>query len=74
MDEDLDTHRALAVLIQFGDEILEAARAGRDVRAAQGTLRQLGQVFGLRLDALGPEERVRAGWNLHLERFQDPAN
>ncbi len=69
MDDDLDTPTALAVLERLADDILEAAKAGRAVAAAQETQRELGGVFGLRLDAEGPEERVVTGWDRHLQRF-----
>jgi cysteinyl-tRNA synthetase len=69
MDDDLNTPAALAALVALGHETLAAAQAGRNVRPAQTTLRELGRVFGLRLDAAQPEERVMAGWHTHLERF-----
>jgi L-cysteine:1D-myo-inositol 2-amino-2-deoxy-alpha-D-glucopyranoside ligase len=69
MDDDLDTPTALTVLEQLADDILKAADAERDVAAAQATMRQLGSVFGLRLDADSPEVRVLEGWGRHLERF-----
>jgi L-cysteine:1D-myo-inositol 2-amino-2-deoxy-alpha-D-glucopyranoside ligase len=69
MDGDLNTPEALAALEQLADDILGAAKAGQDVSAAQSTLRTLGSVFGLRLDAEGPEMRVIEGWGRHLERF-----
>jgi L-cysteine:1D-myo-inositol 2-amino-2-deoxy-alpha-D-glucopyranoside ligase len=69
MDEDLDTPRALAVLEQLAEEVLEAAAADRNVQAAQKALRSMGRVFGLRLDTRGPEKRVVSRWNQHLKRF-----
>ena len=72
MDDDLDTPAAIAALSRLADGTLAAARAGEQVAAAQEGLRQMGRVFGLRLDAAGPEERVVQGWNRHLERFQAP--
>jgi len=39
------------------------------VTGAQTILRQLGRVFGLRLDAGAPEPRVLDGWANHLQRF-----
>lgn len=68
MDNDLDTPLALTVLEQLAEQILDAAHGGRGVRAAQGALREMGQVLGLRLGE-GPESRVAAGWNRHLKDF-----
>ena len=69
MNDDLDTQSALVRLEGLADEIVAAARADRDVRAAQALLRRLARVFGLRLDEPGVEPRVVDGWNAHLERF-----
>jgi cysteinyl-tRNA synthetase len=69
MDQDLDSPRALVALVDLGVRILEGEDNGLDVYAAQEALRRMGGVFGLRLDAVGPEERVVQGWNLHAERF-----
>jgi hypothetical protein len=69
MDSDLDTSTVLTILERLAEEILGAAHAGHDVRAAQVVLRVMSGVFGLRLDAEGPESRVSAGWNEHLKRF-----
>jgi L-cysteine:1D-myo-inositol 2-amino-2-deoxy-alpha-D-glucopyranoside ligase len=70
MDDDLNTPEALATLERLADKTLEAAEAGQDVQAAQEALREMGRVFGLRLDAEGAEERVLVGWGRHLERFK----
>jgi L-cysteine:1D-myo-inositol 2-amino-2-deoxy-alpha-D-glucopyranoside ligase len=69
MSDDLNTPLALARLEALADDIQAAAQAGRRVEPAQAALRRLAQVFGLRLDAPGPEERVVTGWNHHLDRF-----
>ncbi len=69
MDNDLDTATALTALERLAGEMVEAARVGRNVKAAQETLRTLGQIFGLRLDTENPEARIRAGWDEHLKRF-----
>ena len=69
MDDDLDTSTALTVLGQLADRIIEAAQTGQRVQAAQETLRDLGKVFGLRLDAAEVEPWVTSGWNEHLKRF-----
>lgn len=71
MDDDLDTPAALGRLEGLADDILGAARAGRDVAPAQALLRRLAEVFGLRLDAPGADKRVVEGWDAHLERFPD---
>jgi len=70
MDDDLNTPVALAVLDRLADEVLEGARAGRDVRQAQEALRRMGRVFGLRLDAGASEPCVVAGWAEHLKHFE----
>jgi cysteinyl-tRNA synthetase len=69
MDNDLDTPAALQQLEQLAEEIIAAAQAGQNVAAAQATLRQLSQIFGLRLNAQDVEQRVIEGWGEHLERF-----
>jgi hypothetical protein len=71
MDDDLDTVMALNQLRQFAIDIREAAEAGRNVQAAQGELRKMAAVFGLRLAEDEPEARVIAGWDKHLARFQN---
>ncbi|MBS1251255.1 MAG: Cysteine--tRNA ligase [Anaerolineales bacterium] len=70
MERDLDTRAAIAVLEALAEEILDGSEAGREVKAAQDTLRNLGDVFGLRLDAGEPDPRVVAGWDEHLRRFE----
>ena len=70
MDRDLDSPQRWS-LWRGWSKHPEGKRAGMDVRAAQKALRRLGGVFGLRLDAVGPEERVLQGWRLHPERFDD---
>jgi L-cysteine:1D-myo-inositol 2-amino-2-deoxy-alpha-D-glucopyranoside ligase len=67
---DLDTPTATTVLVQLADDILAAQDAGQDVKTAQQALRQMGRVFGLRLDNPNPETRVIDGWNEHLQRFE----
>jgi L-cysteine:1D-myo-inositol 2-amino-2-deoxy-alpha-D-glucopyranoside ligase len=66
---DLDTPTAVATLERLADEVLAADRQGQELKAAQQVLRDMGYVFGLRLDATQPETRVMAGWNEHLKRF-----
>lgn len=67
MDDDLDTPRAVAELAQWAEATLSAARAGRDVQAAQEALRSLGRVFGLRFEAETPEEHVIQTWDRYLQ-------
>ena len=50
MEDDLATPRALAVLFDLARVINSGRDAGHDVREAQGTLRELAEVLGLRLD------------------------
>jgi L-cysteine:1D-myo-inositol 2-amino-2-deoxy-alpha-D-glucopyranoside ligase len=69
LDDDLNTPAALAGLGQVADDILAAATTGQEVTAAQQTLREMSQVFGLRLTADTPEARVVSGWGRHLPRF-----
>ncbi len=69
MDDDLQTPEALPVLRQLTDDILVAAERGQDVGAAQVALREMSGVFGLRLDAETPDQRVLDGWGAHLRDF-----
>jgi L-cysteine:1D-myo-inositol 2-amino-2-deoxy-alpha-D-glucopyranoside ligase len=69
MENDLDAPLTLSILSRLADQILAAAREGQDVRQAQGTLRSLAGIFGLRLNEVGPEPRVIEGWQEHLTRF-----
>ena len=69
MSQDLDTPAATLVLDALGEQILAAARPGRQVEAAQKILRRLSGIFGLRLDREEVEARVLAGWNRHLGHF-----
>jgi L-cysteine:1D-myo-inositol 2-amino-2-deoxy-alpha-D-glucopyranoside ligase len=68
MAQDLDTPAALTTLSDLAADISQAARAGREVQAAQMALRGMSRIFGLRLDTDGPEAAVISGWNHHLER------
>lgn len=69
LDEDLDSAGACNVLCDLAGQILEHADARRDVGDAQKWLRQAAGILGLRLDAYGPEARVRTGWERHINRF-----
>jgi L-cysteine:1D-myo-inositol 2-amino-2-deoxy-alpha-D-glucopyranoside ligase len=67
---DLDTPTATTLLAQLADDILATQNTGQNVQTAQQALRQMGRVFGLRLDNPDPETRVIDGWNEHLQRFE----
>ena len=69
LDNDLDSLTAAEVLCQLCDAIIEHADARRNVWAAQEWMRSAASVLGLRLDAYGPEARVRSGWEQHSNRF-----
>ncbi len=69
LNNDLDSPAAAAVLCELADTILEHADARRDVREAQTWFRRTAGILGLRLNADGPEARVRTGWEQHLARF-----
>lgn len=69
MDADLDAPAALQVLADLAAALSAAAKVGDSILAGQQMLRELGSIFGLRLDATGPEKRVLAGWNAHLSHF-----
>jgi L-cysteine:1D-myo-inositol 2-amino-2-deoxy-alpha-D-glucopyranoside ligase len=73
LDDDLNTPAALSIMDALAAEIEAAARAGGSVAAAQGSLRGLCRVFGLRLEANAVEPRVTAGWSQHLLEFADGA-
>jgi L-cysteine:1D-myo-inositol 2-amino-2-deoxy-alpha-D-glucopyranoside ligase len=71
MDNDLDTPTALEALSILAEQVLSTAAQEQEVTAAQEALRQMGRVFGLRLDAPSAEGRVMAGWEEHLQRFAE---
>jgi DALR domain len=62
LDNDLDTRKGMATLLNLADEILFRAPNGYSIDDAQDALRQMASVFGLRLDTERPEERVVNGW------------
>ena len=49
MDDDLNTPRAIAALFDLAHYINRGSQEGRDVDAAQGTLRELAGILGLTL-------------------------
>lgn len=69
MDADLDTRTAIDELEGLARAIVEAAEEGRDVRAAQQTLRSMSAVFGLRLDASAADEEATSRWRHYLQDF-----
>jgi L-cysteine:1D-myo-inositol 2-amino-2-deoxy-alpha-D-glucopyranoside ligase len=69
MNDNLNTPEALAVLTELAGRIAAAAAGGHDVARAQAALRRMGGVFGLRFDG-DVEPRVRAGWTVHMSRFE----
>jgi len=68
LDDDLDTPNAISVLDSLADEILDC-EGSREVTDAQGILRELCGIVGLRLDAGSPEQVVIKGWDEHKIRF-----
>ena len=68
MKNDLDTPVASEILVNFAEELLEAANAGSSVLEAQQTAREMGGVFGLQLGE-SVESRVVEGWKEHLVKF-----
>jgi cysteinyl-tRNA synthetase len=69
LDNDLDTVKAIATLLNLADEILFRAANDYQVEDAQVALRQMASVFGLRLDRRSPEGRVIAGWRNYQEQI-----
>ena len=69
MDNDLDSSKAIQVLLDLGDKVQEGAQIGLDIQEAQQLLQKTGRIFGLRFDDNQPEKRVMEGWNRQVERF-----
>jgi cysteinyl-tRNA synthetase len=69
LEDDLNTPAAVGAMDALASAIIAVAAAGRQVESAQAGLREMGQIFGLRLEAAGPEERVMAGWEEHLKHY-----
>ncbi|MDX1601387.1 MAG: cysteine--tRNA ligase [Anaerolineales bacterium] len=72
MDDDLDTNLAVQALETFAAGIKAAAKEGRELTRAQDTLREMAEVFGLKLQQEDPDPRVIQGWSEHLQRFPTP--
>jgi L-cysteine:1D-myo-inositol 2-amino-2-deoxy-alpha-D-glucopyranoside ligase len=69
LEDDLNSPRAIEILLRLGDSILAVAGENREVEAAQRTLEELSAVLGLRLGATRPEAVVVEGWRKHLQDF-----
>lgn len=69
LDNDLDTVKAIATLLNLADEILFRAPNDYRIDDAQVTLRQMATVFGLSLDKGSPEDRVLTGWHEYQKRI-----
>jgi len=73
LDNDLDTRKGTATLLNLADEILFRAPNGYSINDAQDALRQMASVFGLRLDKERPEERVVSGWADYRQHSESEA-
>ena len=71
MDNDLDTLKGIATLLNLADEILFRASNGYQIEEAQAALRRMASVFGLRLNEEESEMRVVSGWNKHRHHFKE---
>jgi cysteinyl-tRNA synthetase len=61
MDNDLDTAKGIATLLNLADEIIFRAPNGYRIDEAQATLERMASVFGLRLDKAVVENHILAG-------------
>jgi cysteinyl-tRNA synthetase len=68
MANDLDTPVGTGFMVQLARDILDARKEGADVGEAQKVLFEMSSVFGIR-SGMEPADRVKDGWDLHLERF-----
>jgi L-cysteine:1D-myo-inositol 2-amino-2-deoxy-alpha-D-glucopyranoside ligase len=69
MDNDLDTGKGIATLLNLADEILFRAPNGYRIDEAQIALQRMASVFGLQLNEERADEQVVTGWNNHRRRF-----
>ena len=71
MNNDLDTVKAIASLLNLADLILFRASSGYQVQNAQSALLDMSSVFGLRLneDAKTAGNSVASGWGEHKKAF-----
>lgn len=70
MDNDLDTRKAIATLLNLADEILFRADNGYRIDQAQGAFQQMSSVFGLRLLSNGNDSHINNGWHKLNQRFE----
>lgn len=70
MSHDLNTPAALTALADLAAAVKHAGLAGHDVDSARNAFRSCARIFGLHLDADGPEPGVVDGWETHLKRFR----
>lgn len=71
MDNDLDTLKGIATLLNIADEILIRASQGYQIEEAQSFLRRLATVFGLQLDQEKPDTQLVAGWQQYQQQFNE---
>ena len=70
MDNDLDTGKGLATLLNLADEILFRASNGYQIEDAQTALQQMTAVFGLRLtDEAAAQNDEDNGWHTLRQRL-----
>jgi len=72
MASDLNAPAAIRVLDDLANAILASGGQQVQLAPAQALLRRLAGLLGLRLDRVGPEPRVIAGWQEHKARFPAP--
>jgi hypothetical protein len=63
--DDLDTPGAVRLMEALAERILEGAVQDVDVVPGQQALREMGAIFGLRLDRTEVSEEVVRGWEGH---------
>lgn len=71
LDDDLDTPKAIQVLIEMADGIERAADRNQRVERALRMLKGMAAILGIRLRADSPERAVQSGWGRHRRGFQD---
>lgn len=71
MDNDLDTIKGIATLLNLADEIIFRAPNGYSVDDAQAALRRLGSIFGLRFGEELADPQIIDGWNGHSQQFRE---
>ncbi|NIT61287.1 MAG: cysteine--tRNA ligase [Aliifodinibius sp.] len=71
MNDDLSSPAAVKQLDDLASLILQAAEVDKNVRGAQRLLSELSSIFGLRLHATAPDERVLSQWDEHAQKFTE---